>query len=47
MWQDVIGGGRYNMTMDEHPVAVATSNAAFVRRIQKDIDHLMDRAETQ
>ncbi len=47
MWRDVIGDGRYVMTMDDHPVAVGTSASAFVRRIQKDIDHLMDRVETQ
>jgi hypothetical protein len=35
------------MTVEEHQVAVATSDAAFVHRIQKDIDHLMDRAQTQ
>jgi hypothetical protein len=46
MFRDIIGDGRYLMTMDDSPVAVGTSATEFVRRIQKDIDNLMDRLET-
>ena len=46
LWRDVIGDGRYVMAMDDSPVAIGTGPDQFVRRIQKDVDNLMQRLET-
>ncbi|MFD6161919.1 ESX secretion-associated protein EspG [Nocardia sp. NPDC060256] len=46
MWRDVIGDGRYVMSLDEPPFAVGTNRRMLVERIQKDIGNLMQRLET-
>ncbi|MCM6788592.1 ESX secretion-associated protein EspG [Nocardia sp. CDC159] len=43
MWRDVVGEGRYVMTLDDSPIAVPTSRKQLIERIQTDIDNLMER----
>ncbi|MGV9678515.1 ESX secretion-associated protein EspG [Nocardia sp. NPDC003482] len=46
LWRDVTDDGRYVMQMNDAPVAMATSPKRFVERIQRDIDNLMQRLDT-
>ncbi|RDI45015.1 ESX secretion-associated protein EspG [Nocardia mexicana] len=46
MWRDIPGDGRYVMSLDESPVAVATGPRELAVRIQRDIDQLLERLET-
>ncbi|PXX57621.1 ESAT-6 protein secretion system EspG family protein [Nocardia tenerifensis] len=46
MWRDVADDGRYLMSLDGAPIAVATGRRQLTERIQRDIDHLMQRLET-
>ncbi|MFE9580006.1 ESX secretion-associated protein EspG [Nocardia sp. NPDC006044] len=46
MWRDVADDGRYVMSLDEAPIAVATGQRQLTERIQRDIDNLMQRLET-
>jgi hypothetical protein len=46
LWRDVTDDGRYVISLDESPIAVATGRQQLARRIQREIDYLMDRLET-
>ncbi|MFI6165466.1 ESX secretion-associated protein EspG [Nocardia sp. NPDC051052] len=46
MWRDVADDGRYVWSREEAPIAVGTSRKQLVNRLQRDIDHLMERLET-
>jgi hypothetical protein len=46
LFRDVVGDGRYVMSMDDSPVAVATGRREFANRIQADLDNLMQRLDT-
>ncbi|MFI6044610.1 ESX secretion-associated protein EspG [Nocardia sp. NPDC051321] len=46
MWRDVTGDGRYVMSLDAAPVAVATSREMLIERIEGDIRNLMRRLES-
>ncbi|MFI6165429.1 ESX secretion-associated protein EspG [Nocardia sp. NPDC051052] len=46
MWRDVAGDGRYVMSLDAAPVAVASSRETLIERIEADIRNLMRRLES-